>query len=212
MKFTSIGHLDRDAVYQLVKENFTQARKNEPISSGDELFHHNTSYDNITSVLQNGLLSFNRMKSLGINKSAYQAIDNVNGEEYISVSRKEHAYRAFDFEYNYDSPFVVDFVIRDEIRKRTNVMRNTTNYVNEYLVLDEIPIEYIKLMSVRFMRMAKEISERDSYWSLASFIKRYNQLIDALPLLEDKNIPLIENSEEIIHVDKSKLKSLGKLK
>ena len=91
-------------------------------------------------------------------------------------------------------------------------MRNTTNYVNEYLVLDEIPIEYIKLMSVRFMRMAKAISERDSYWSLASFIKRYNQLIDALPLLEDKNIPLIENSEEIIHVDKSKLKSLGKLK
>lgn len=90
-------------------------------------------------------------------------------------------------------------------------MHISTNYCNEYLIEDSVPMEYIKGIEVRLLDFINKCNCGNDWDYL---IKHFNYFIDCVKYMLENNIdiPIIEASNDLnIILDKEKILSLGKM-
>ena len=127
--------LNEKEVYEYLRDLFNSL-KDENISCKLDVYHHNTSYENMESVILNGIHPLVEQKRLGIKDFSLEELkrlddvtSHVNGNDGISLSKTnlDDLYPDEDV-YNPYSDRNVDILI-DGI----NVHRNTTHYGNEFI-------------------------------------------------------------------------------
>ena len=219
MQNLKIGNLSKEEVYTLIKSKFNGC-KTIPYSKDDYVFNHNTGYEGALSIIKDGILSYDERYKRGILKEQPKVFNDVNGSEYISVSKEE--YDEYDpdgdnFYYEYNRPNYVNFVIDENIRKIKTVLRNSRNYSNEYLIPGNVSLEYIKCIEFRFLELIRILSmdktkELDEFYNYV--LTCYNHFIECVEYMvyNNINIPIIEASgEEMMVLDKQKILSMEKI-
>lgn len=204
--------LEKEEIYLLMKKHFDNCVIGSFLENKKD-FHHRTDFNKALNILRYGLLSIDASIRCGLYKERVQGVDNVNGREYISVSLDDEYDPMKDFYFDHRYPTEINFIIDDRIKNIRKVMRNTTNYCNEFLIFDSIPVSYIKGIEVRFINLVKLIGPSIWQISLKEYIEKYNYFYDLVSYMEDLgiNIPIIEASDKEIILDKEKILSKGKM-
>ena len=169
-------------------------------------YHHNTNYENIVSILKNGILSLLEANKLGVANYSFEFLNlmnditsHANGIDSVSLSvvGLTDLYPK-ETEYNSDSPNYVDLVISNDIETR----RSSINYGNEFLVYNKIGVDKIKSIDIRLLNLMK-----GNNFYINDQIKKYNCLKDiALVVRELKlNILLREISNDNLTLDIDKV-------
>ena len=213
-----IGNLSKEEVYTLMKGKFFGCKIGTWQKSSN-VFNHNTSYDGALPIIKNGILSYDERYKRGLLKEKRLVVNDINGSEYISVSKEEFdEYNPYgdNFYYEYNQPDFVNFVIDEDIRKIKPVLRNRHHYSNEYLIPDSISLEYIKCVEFRFLKLLKTLSkdnkrELDEFYNYV--IEHYNKFLECVKYMVENNVslPIIEASEEEMILDKEKILKIGKI-
>lgn len=208
-------NFSKDELYTLIKERINACKIVKWQNSDEDDYNHNTPYENATGIIKHGILSHDESYRLGLIKEKRDPKSNVNGNEYISVSKVESYDWERDFYYNYDYPTYINFVVDKAIKSVRRVMRNSEHYSNEQLIETSVPYEYLKCLQVRLLKLIKLISPGYYDVSLDKFVEDYNNLIECLGFMVENNLelPLVEASDEteMYALDKEKLLSYGKI-
>lgn len=192
-----------------------------PVEVVDDKFHHNTRYDDVVSIIKNGILSGKEQNKLGIvsdeQLDLFDDIEShVNGSESISLAVVGMTdLHPDEFEYNPFSEKHVDILITSDIIAR----RVSTNYGNEYLTDNCIMTDKFCAIDTRLLAYIEAIRARclnePIGVSINQVLKNYNNLKKMALLLKDRDldIPLREMSSKIgSTLDIDKLSSKPKVK
>lgn len=185
-------------------------------------YHHNSSYENASSICQYGILSLKELNEKGIRKYSEQFLDlmsdiesHVNGSEAISLSVLGLEDLNFDEdEYDPRSPIKVDFLISSEIKAG----RSSYHYGNEFLSYSGISRDELRAIDIRLLKLIKLLEEDKKFispsYSVKSVLEKYNYLKNiALSMKQfGIDIPLREMStEENFSLDIDRLSFVPKL-
>ena len=181
------------------------------LSMQQGLFHHNTNYKSLLSVIKYGLLSIEGLRNHGVYnisedtlKLADDELSHINGKNGISLSKVglTDLYRD-EFEYNPLNPQYVDIQI-DDVTAR----RNSEHYGNEFIAMDSIGNDKFKCIDTRLLELCK-LYENNSLrnYNSQDLINNLNSLIESANYLKQNNlyIPIRDtsfNEENIIDIDK----------
>lgn len=175
-------------------------------------YHHNTTYDDCKSVIENGILSLNELNNRGIKSFTKEQLkmmedtnSHINGIDGISLSvvGLTDLYRDED-EYIPYNELMVDFIISSRIK----ACRFSKHYGNEFITKDTInPID-IKALDIRILKLLLKY-ENDLYRDekIEDIIKKFNilkEITNSMKLCKS-NIILRENSKNnntILDIDK----------
>lgn len=171
-------------------------------------YHHNTTYEKVPVLIENGILSFKLLKELNkeeiTEREMYLRSDPcyVNGIDHISVSKSLFLY-GDDYKndelYDHTLPGRIDIVLSDKIP----AYGIGINYANEFLVKDKIDIDMFNSIDIRLLSYLL-ISDDSN-----DLISKYNNLRNLAILLKKKNIdiPIREMSDDLFSINKEKLSS-----
>lgn len=212
-------------VYNLIKENIYSC-VTEPIIIYDKKFHHRLEPKNVVSVLEYGLLSKRLKTQLVDNReltekeiSIFSEEWHVNGLDFISLSNvEENCILMGENSEFWDAycNFFPDIIVSSKVQ----ATRNSTNYFNEYLVENQIPINLFNSIDLRILKIINipNLSKRKKIKLLLDY---YETIINIAKYLVDNNlsIPLRETSEvknkdeyyKAITLDPNKIIKLPKL-
>lgn len=190
--------------------NILNNLKTDKMTIQNARYHHNTNYYDAPSICTYGILSINDLHELGIKQTDEESLhilndieSHVNGNNAISLSVTGLTdLYAYEDEYTPESPELVDFLISSEIC----AIRNATNYGNEFLSYQSIPVDKIKSIDIRLLEYCN-LTKKDSYYTIKNLIDKYNALRTiALTIKKNNlNIPIREMSKEdnsLIDIDK----------
>lgn len=186
----------------------------------DNLYHHNSSYDNAKSICENGILTVESLYSRKIGKYSDKSIDSlkkddfhVNGIDSVSLSLigLDDLYPD-EFEYDPLNSYLVDFLISEDL----NTNRSTINYGNEFLFYGDISIDKIHSLDIRLLKYIKQRSQKIGLSNslVNDIIDKYNNLIDISLIIKkmNLNVSLREMSfEDNSLIDLDKLSSSKKI-
>lgn len=172
-------------------------------------YHHNTSYKDASSILNNGILTMRDIKRLNIKKYSLDYLNkmsdtesHINGIDKVSLSVAGLTDLYDDeFEYNPFAPSRVDFIVSNDIK----AYRSTLNYGNEFLS-DSISKDKLIFIDVRILKLIDN-ALNNSLNSIEDIIEKYNYLRDIAITIKQNNmsLPLREmslDSECVIDTDK----------
>lgn len=187
-------------LYGVIKDIFKSSLSNNKLNISDSFFSHNTNYKNGISIIKQGILSANEKENKKICDFVLQGISNVNGRNFVSVSKDENiTERGMQMTYNASNPQYLNFLINEnKLRKFTRVMRCDTNYVNEYLVENYIPANMFIGIETRLLKYINLLEKNSKIYKTENLIRNYNQLIDIIKYINKNNIdiPIFESSEQ----------------
>ena len=185
----------------------------------DYLYHHNVSYHDTPSVVQNGILSLKEQNKRGITNYSEDTLkilddtsSHVNGIDGISLSivglkdlsKKEEVYNPFDSK-------CVDILISDEIK----TMRNSKHYGNEFIANKIILPDKFRSVDIRILMFIQELLKKDEIKEedLNTLINKYNSLrkIASELVLTGYIVPIREMSFDNILIDAYKLSRCPKI-
>lgn len=168
----------------------------------DARYHHNTTYDDCKSVIENGILSLNELNNRGIKKFTKEQLrlmsdtdSHINGIDGISLSvvGLTDLYRDED-EYIPNNELMVDFIISSSIK----ACRYSMHYGNEFIAENHIDTTDIRALDIRILKLISRFEE-DLYdgRKLEDIIKKFNILSDITNSMKlcKSNIILRENSK-----------------
>ena len=212
MKNLIIYDLSKEETYLLMKSHFDNCHIGTFLENKDD-FHHRTDYKKALNIVNYGILSIDASIREGLFKERVQAASNVNGREYISLSKEEEYDPIRDFYFDHRYPTEINFIIDEKIKNERRVMRNSSNYCNEFLIFDSIPTKYIKGIEVRFINLIKLIGNTIGKISIDEYSEKYNYFYDLVSYMQENNIdiPIIEASNNSIILDKQKILARGKI-
>lgn len=199
--------LEEKYILRYIKE-VLNTLKMEPVIIESARYHHNSSYINAFSRIENGVLSLSELHRLNIIKRSNKFLEimndiesHVNGIDGISLAvvGLTDLYRDEE-EYNPLNCNLVDFLISSDIK----ASRRSTHYGNEFIANKCISNKHIKSVDIRIL---KYLSKVDNIVMLEELIKKYNCLIRISNSLKKANldIPIREMSDESnisLNVDK----------
>lgn len=180
--------------------------KNGNIDVIDARYHHNTDYDDTSSIIKHGILSLESINNLKIkeySKDLLSTMDDtsshINGKNGISLAvvgltdlyKDEFEYDPFDISR-------VDLLVTNKLR----ASRNSTNYGNEFISYSDINPNMIKSIDIRILEYLENNND------MSMLIKKYNCLRKIAIELEKSslNIPIREMSKgNNILLNKNKL-------
>ena len=176
-------------------------------------YHHNTSYKDASSILNNGILTMRDIKKLNIRDYSQEILNkmsdiesHINGIDKVSLSVVGLT-DLYDDEFEYDpyTPFMVDFVVSNDIK----AYRSTLNYGNEFLS-DSISKDKLASIDVRILKLIDN-ALNNSLNSIEDIIEKYNYLRDIAITIKQNNmsLPLREMSlDGECAIDTDKLSSM----
>lgn len=186
-----------------------------PVYVDSAMYHHNSSYNYSSSIINNGILTLNELNKRGIRKASKEHLElmsdinsHVNGIDGVSLSVTglTDLYRNEE-EYDPLNMFYVDFLVSDEVR----ACRMSINYGNEFVCFSSIEPEMIKSVDIRLLKYLKCIFKKGSYYYkdqyLTDLVNDYNCLKQISLALKQKHldIPLRDMSQEdlvMLDIDK----------
>lgn len=213
-------------VYSLVKENIYSCITS-PVTVSDKKYHHRLPIKDVTSVLEYGLLS-RRLKAELVEKrnltqqeiSIYSVAWHVNGVDSISLANIEELEILDDKELNpwdiYHS-FFPDIIVSDKVE----ATKDTTNYTNEYLVKNKIPVELLKSIDIRILKIIDfpTLSKRKKIKLLLEYYEYLRTiaifLVDnnlSIPLREISEVSTSDEYDKAITLDPHKIMKLPAIK
>lgn len=179
--------------------------KNKNIIIEDARYHHNTNYNDVSSILQYGILSMQSISDLKIKNYSDEILkimddtnSHINGKNGISLSvvGLNDLYRD-EFEYDSSNPDKIDLLITSEIK----ASRNSTHYGNEFISYNDITSNMIKSIDIRLLKYI------ESSKNVSEIIKKYNCLKEIAISLKkyELDIPIREMSSGNMSLDIDKL-------
>ena len=186
-----------DYITQEITDLFRQ-----PVSVNDANYHHNTSYDNASSIIRNGILPISELNSKGIisiSDDMLKRMDDVtshpngiNGVSLAVVGLKD--LYSGEMEYNPKDMNSVDFLVTDSIAAR----RNSTNYGNEFICFDHIQPSQLRSVDIRILKFLDYCKKSSKQSNIQKLIMMYNCLQDTSNSIKENrlDIPLREMSQE----------------
>lgn len=172
----------------------------------DARYHHNASYENLSSILRHGILSLLESNKLGITKYTEEDLyimnditSHVNGNDSISLSvvGLNDLYLNED-EYNPYSPNYVDLIISSDVKAR----RSSIRYGNEFLVQDKIGVNKIKSVDIRLLNQIEQ-----KKYDIQKIIRNYNYLREFALTIKELNLDVLlrEMSSDNLTLDIDKI-------
>lgn len=187
------------SLYNVIEDVINSSLSKNKLVVSKEFFSHNTLYKNGITIIKHGILSANEKEKRNVFKNVYQYVDNVNGRDFISVSKDENIRETgFKITYTVDYPLYLNFLIDEKkIKKITRVMRNCQNFTNEYIIENCIPKETFLCIETRLLKFIELLRKQARNVSREQLIESYNELINIIKFLNDKNIilPITESSD-----------------
>ena len=185
----------------------------------DYLYHHNVSYQNTPSVVQNGILSLREQNERGITNYPEETLrilddtsSHINGIDGISLSvvglddiaRNKDEYDPFNSSY-------VDILLSKEVK----TMRNSKNYENEFIADRIIMPDKFRSVDIRILRFIQELLKKEdlSKEDINNLIDKYNSLrkIANELVLTGNLVPIREMSYDNILLDTYKLSNAPRI-
>ena len=223
MSKLNIIKVDENTIYTVVKENIYSC-VDKPIDIEDIKFHHNLHIEAIPSALKYGLLSKEMKAKIIENRELtdyelYKFSDEhyVNGKDYISLaSTIENLSMMYEDEilYNTYKTTLSSIIVSKSVRAG----RNASNYFNEFLVQDIIPVELFNSIEIRLFKLFNEESSEDktkkileAYEALREIAVTLKQNNLDIPLRESSNVMCNEESNNAITLNPEKVIEMPKL-
>lgn len=197
-------YIEEKYIYEYIIDRLNKL-KDKDIIIEDARYHHNTNYENMPSIIKNGILSMQSISDLKIKNYSDEILkimddtsSHINGKNGISLSvvgltdlyRDELEYDPFDSDK-------IDLLITNEIK----ASRNSTHYGNEFISHNDIAPNMIKSIDIRLLKYIENSK------NISDIIKKYNCLKEiALSLKKSElNIPIREMSLDNMSLDINKL-------
>lgn len=179
-------------------------------------FHHNSSYFDALSILENGILSIKKQKELkirDISEKQLKLLDDttshINGIDGISLA----VMGLTDLYYNEEeyipyNPNLIDCIISEDIK----AVRNTEHYGNEYIAYSDIEVSKIKAIDTRLIKLIEITKNKDEKF-YKDLILKYNTILEMAKYIKTNKmvIKLREMSNGSI-LDINKLSNMPILK
>lgn len=196
-----VMNVNRNNVFTVVKQNIYNC-VTEPVILTDTKFHHQFSINKTDCVLEHGLLSYRDYVHIVegrelTQEEIYKFGDDyhVNGLGCISLStmdfNKDDMYPDELLWGTYEgiSPDII-------VSKKVRACHDTTNYYNEYIVSDSIPVDMFNSIDVRLLRLG-DPNVRVRGDKVDYMLNYYEALRKIAIVLKEKklNIPLRETSK-----------------
>lgn len=179
-------------------------------------YHHNSSYSDALSILENGILPIkkqNELKIKNISNNQLRLLDDttshINGIDGISlaVMGLTDLYSGEE-EYIPYNPNLIDCIISEDIK----AIRRTEHYGNEYVTYSNIEVSKIKAIDTRLIKLIEITKNKDENF-YNDLILKYNTLLEMAKYikLNELLIELREMSNESV-LDINKLSIMPILK
>lgn len=170
--------IERKYILEYIKDILLQCSlKN--IEVDNARYHHNSSYYDAPSIIENGILSIKDLNDKGIKKFSSKDIEvmndidsHINGNSGISLSviGLTDLYKDEE-EYDSTSPLLVDFIISSDVK----ASRHTSHYGNEFITNNRVEKEQINALDIRFLEYLYNFEhEQYDYENIDILIKKYN--------------------------------------
>lgn len=168
----------------------------------NDLYHHNTSYENVISIIQSGgIYSISEMNTRGIISKTKEELkilndstSHINGTDGISLAKVglDDLYPNED-EFLPYNPNCIDIII-DKIF----ACRKTSRYGNEFIAQNSIKIDDFKSIDIRLLKYIEMIDIDCKNYTKERLIEMYNNVRTIAKVIQDAklNIPLREMSSE----------------
>lgn len=178
-------------------------------------YHHNTSYKNVPIILKYGILSLNELNRLGLRNDTTEFLkkmsveeSHINGIDGISLSVVGLT-DLYSNEEEYDPyiPGVADFIISSDL---TPMSRFNYHYGNEFVYKKVIPVEKIKSLDVRILKL---LDKQKDLSNIKKVIDNYNALKEIALIMKELQVdmPLREMSEDNLTIDIDKMANTPRL-
>ena len=185
-------------VLEYIRDNLLMCKNGEK-KMDNGLFHHNAYYDSVSSIIQNGILSLQKLKDLHILEISNQALDladdtssHINGKDGISFSKVglTDLYRD-EMEYCPFNPRYVDILVGDIVAHRMS-----DHYGNEFIARDSVMPDKFRSVDIRLLEFIYAIENSRSYFSIEELIIDFNYLREIALAMKKRglDIPLRETS------------------
>lgn len=183
----------------------------------DAKYHHNTSYKDAPSIIENGILSLRDINDLRIRKYSKDRLEilsditsHVNGNDGISLSVPylDDLYED-EFEYDPFNMYNVDFLVSSDIK----ASRNSIHYGNEFISYERIFPEKLRSVDIRLLTYLNSIKNKPNLDKIINLIHNFNSIKDIALALYDMNLymPFREMSYSDSEMDVKKIANMPKL-
>jgi len=169
-------------------------------------FHHNSSFQNGSSILENGVLCLNSQNDLGIKKisqetllkmSAFDShINDVDGISLSVVGLTDLDPKKFVYDPFQNS--AIDIIITSDIP----TYRSTYHYDNEYVATMDITPDLFRAVDIRLINYIEEINSFEDLHKknelALELLKKFNYLREMAMVMKEMklDIPLREMSNK----------------
>lgn len=189
--------LEEKYILEYVKEILTYLKANKVCV--DAKYHHNTDYLKTPSIIENGILSLDKLNERKIREFSKEQLEilndtnsHINGSDGISLSvvGLQDLYKDED-EYNPLKSDCVDILISSLVPAR----RTTNHYGNEFIATNIIEPNMFESIDIRLLKYIETLKDIKS---IGEVIDKYNSLrLIAKSLKDNKvDIPIREMSNE----------------
>lgn len=172
--------IERKYILEYIKDILLQCSLNN-IEIDNARYHHNSSYEEAPSIIENGILSIKELAERGIKKFSPETIKimddidshtNGNSGRSLAVIGLTDLYRDED-EYDPTCPLLVDFIVSSDVK----AVRNSSIYGNEFIARSTIEKEQIKALDIRFLQYLYNFEHGQyNYENIDKLIKKYNYI------------------------------------
>ena len=171
-------------------------------------FHHNSSYSDALSILENGILSIKKQKELkirDISEKQLKLLDDItshiNGVDGISlaVMGLTDLYSSEE-EYIPYNPNLIDCIISEDIK----AVRHTEHYGNEYITYNDIEVSKIKSIDTRLIKLIEITKNKDEKF-YDDLILKYNTLLEMAKYIKLNKMPIKlreMSNDSVLNIDK----------
>lgn len=200
-------HIEEENIIEYISDLLSDF-KTKSANISNARYHHNSSYDSASSIINHGILSLNDINKLKIKeynddflKTMGDNDSHINGNNGISLAvvGLQDLYRD-EFEYDPFNINQVDFIITSDIK----ACRTTTHYGNEFISYNKIETDMIKAVDIRLIKCLENIEDKES---LKKIVIKYNCLLNIASSIKEKSLDLAfremsDNNNSTLDVDK----------
>lgn len=195
--------LDKKYIFEYMLDILNSSKVGK-FSVDNARYHHNASFLNGVSIVENGILSISELNRLKICEYSCQQLkllddieSHANGNDGISLSvvGLTDLY-GFEDEYNPFFDNYLDILVSSSIK----VFRYAQNYGNEFIALNKIDPNDFRSIDIRLLKsIQKFLNQKNCQQErMDDLINKYNSIINLSQALENRKefIPLREMSFE----------------
>lgn len=177
--------LEKKYALEYIKDIINDCKVGKSVVNNSK-YHHNTNYEDASSICKYGILSLEDLNKLGIKNFPQEFLEkmddiesHVNGKNGISLSivGLQDIYPNEDV-YDPYKPTQVDFLVSSDIQ----AFRSSIHYGNEYLSYNSISRDKLRAIDIRLLKLIELLENKNgnslNEHSIQNIIQKYNSLKD----------------------------------